>query len=874
MKKKIIFTLIFLIISSISIALGDYIIANLHIKDFSDDISVETTENKNDYKKVELLDDDNNLLKKMYIKTGDKLEIDDFPLDYQSASYERIDTSTNQTKFSLAQNSFSEGLVVDKEYTLKAIDIASSSAQTTPSNDNFKPVEGENKGDSTVNVGTGSVAINQGNNKGSVISMKEPVLKEVDFDLNFKTTNKDGEESDEQSIVQDLGDRGNTQHSTDRTIGLEDPNSSKSIYKPKAGTTSSLNPLVTRLKLECDTYLVGSQEKGAWLGIGARTGFYGGGGWSQFSYQGFINGSYCELDLNGHKLYIGNNATLELRGSLIDSSAEKTGEVIVQNGGVVKSTFVIEDHYHETSIPMAYTYGDAPFKMYRMPYLNAPLKVNHGGELIGYLRLDFGGDGTDLGLIYIGNDNYVDMEIKIIGDNDEYMINTKLCAPESYIVRKPYWDDYWSPETSKDSINNETETVQSIVYEKFIYEFYDCNNLIVNTPTINGVPYNATVATVSFSMIWDRCDFFVPPYFELYLYNSNATIKNNFIFLPGSYLFIDETSSLTLSANSFSSANLYTVTSGSSVIINDQLPDRLKIKASYQAVGGLMFLNEKPYWKDSWKGWADGNNQDSQPPEIFDDTTNFWSYMNKNYPAKADIHGQILFDNNANLVKEKYHLGGEINFFNNANFLNINNSNVELYNSIFIGTSCHFDTTTPYFNADTFSVLPLISNDNVLTDMNTLGLRIDYASTKYSFDKITGLITAGNGTKYAYTYYDNNGLYNNWSNGLNKAQYDNYSESEYREVEDDLRAKFYPCTINDDNSVNIQSPMSKGDGGTYKFIYFRGSFFRYENGKVDIFKFKGPNGDSNNNGWNDSYSVAVEYKDVGNYYGHNAWMVK
>lgn len=870
MKKKIIFTLIFLIISSISIALGDYIIANLHINDFSDDISVETTENKNDYKKIELVDNDNNLLKKMYIKTGDKLEIDDFPLDYQSASYEWIDTSTNQPKFSLAQNSFSEGLVVDKEYTLKANDIGSSATQTTPNSDNFKPVEGENKGDSTVNVDTGSVAINQGNNKGSVISMEEPILKEVDFDLNFKTATEDGPESGGQSIKQDLGDTGATQHSSDKTIGLEDPNSPEDIYKPKAGSTSnSSNPLVTRLKLECDTYLIGESENSqAWLGVGARTGFYGASGWSQFSYQGFINGSYCELDLNGHKLFIGNYATLELWGSLIDSSEEKNGEVIVENGGTVKSTFVIEDHYHETSIPIAYAYGDAPFKMYRMPYLNAPLKVKNGGTLKGYLRLDFGGDK---------NANYGDMELNIIGNGGDFMFDTSLCDSDSYIFRKPLWDDYWSPSADKDTINNETETVQSIVYEKFSYEIYNCKNLSVNTPTLSNIeyviadlgPFGQIKATFSFN--WDRCDFFIPPYFNIYLHNSNATIKNNFVFLPGSYLYIDENSSLTLSANGFDSGDLANLGTAIGLV-----PDKLKITASYQAVGGLMFLNEKPYWKDSWKGWADGNNQDSQPPEIFDDTTNFWSYMNKNYLAKADIYGQILFDNNANLVKEKYHLGGEINFFNNANFLNINNSNVELYNSIFIGTSCHFDTTTPYFNADTFSVLPLISNGNVLTDVSsqTLGLRNNYSSEKYIFDNTTGLITAENGAKYAYTYCDNNGLYNNWSDSLNKAQYDNYNESEYKEDEDDLRAKFYPCTINDDNSVNIQIPMSKGDGGTYKFIYFRGSFFRFENGTVDIFKFKGPNPKSNNNGWNDSYLVEVEYKDVGNYYGHSAWMVK
>ena len=494
--------------------------------------------------------------------------------------------------------------------------------------------------------------------------------------------------------------------------------------------------------------------------------------------------------------------------------------------------------------------------------------MKNGGTLKGYLRLDFGGDK---------NANYGDMELNIIGNGGDFMFDTSLCDSDSYIFRKPLWDDYWSPSADKDTINSETETVQSIVYEKFSYEIYNCKNLSVNTPTISNIEYviadlgflGQIKATFSFN--WDRCDFFIPPYFNIYLYNSNATIKNNFVFLPGSYLYIDENSSLTLSANGFGSGDLANLGSAIGLV-----PDKLKIKASYQAVGGLMFLNEKPYWKDSWKGWADGNNQDSQPPEIFDDTTNFWSYMNKNYLAKADIYGQILFDNNANLVKENYHLGGEINFFNNANFLNINNSNVELYNSIFIGTSCHFDTTTPYFNADTFSVLPLISNENVLTDVSsqTLGLRSNYSSEKYIFDNTTGLITAENGVKYAYTYCDNIGLYNNWSDSLNKAQYDNYNESEYKEDEDDLRAKFYPCTINDDNSVNIQIPMSKGDGGTYKFIYFRGSFFRYENGKVDIFKFKGPNPKSNDNGWNDSYSVEVEYKDVGNYYGHSAWMVK
>lgn len=863
-KTKILFCLSFLILTSVSISLGGYVIANLTING-ENTIEIGTNEDKTNFHKIEFRDG-NTSLKIMYVKDGEKITTDDIPDNYKDAKFEWISSDgDSNNNFTLINNSFSNGLTVTKDLVLTKNDILANQGTTTPNTNNFVN-DPNDAGDSTISTSNGKVTINQGNNKGSIITMDEPILNNVDFDLNFKTIDSNGNESSSQNIEQSLGDNGATQHSTDKTIGLEDPYSNRDIYKPRAGGSSSLNPLVTRLKLESDTLLIGN----SWLGVGARTGFFGGSGWSQIGYQGLINGSYCELDLNGKTLIIGNGATLELRGSLIDSSPNKTGMVVVEEGGTVISTFVIEDHYHETSLPIAYLYGDAPFKMYRMPYLTAKLKMNKGSFLRGYLRFDMGGDG---------NNNYVDNILNIIGDSDNYMINTSECKDDSYILREPSWDDFWFPNNSSENneYNTETETISSIVYEKFNYEFHNCGSVKINNPTLEPIPYKIALTTISFQIFWDRCDFYIPPYFSFYLYNSNVEIRNNIVFMPGSYLYVDENSSIALSSKSFNRQDLYSVDGDFMGIIESRLPGKFKYTATFQSVGGLMFLKEKPYWNDSRSGWTDANSEDSYNAPIFSGTTKFRAYQNLNKPSKCDFYGKIIFSNNA-LYKEKYHLGGEINFYNLEEFMNSynsSNSNVLLFNSIFATSACHFepDGSTVFYNGDYYTVYPLISENNVLTDLTTRGLRNNAANIKYSFDDTSGLIQTNSGAKYAYTFVNNNGVYNNWSNQLNKAQYNNYSENNYLNATDDLDIRFYEIRNESDNVVTMNVPMYSGDTNTYQFIYFRGSFFRFNENKVDIFKFKGPNPGSNNNGWSDAYTINVIYKNVSNYYLSDRWML-
>ena len=848
-RKGLIFSFLIVLAASIGSAFSSYLISG------DDKIGEEITVDgnvDNSFKRVTFLDTNGNLILKKYIKSGDTLTINDLPDNYKSAKYKRSDSNGVEI-FSLDNNSFSNGLKITSDIELKASNIldGASTTVTTDSDFTFSP---NNSGSYLAESGSGKFVINEGDQKGTDVTINAPLLNNIDADVNFITTNSSGKPSGEQSLSQNLGSNGSQQHSSDKTIGLEDSSSLSDIYKPKSGSTSSnANPLVTRLKLGCDTYLVGS----SWLGIGARTGFYGADGWSQINFQGLINGSYCELDLNGHTLIIGNGATLELYGSLIDSSENKTGEVIVENGGTVKSTFVVEDHFHETSIPTIYLYGDAPFKMYRMPYLNAKVTFYKGSKLQGYFRLDFGGDS---------NSNYVDDLINIIGNDDKTIINTSSCSDYSYITRTPIWDNFWYSDSKETAniYNTEIATVENIVYQKFEYKFYNCNNLVINNPYFADIPYKLLISTIKIKINWDRCDFYIPPYFDFYLYNTNVKIVNNVNFLPGSYLYIDENSSIVLSAKEFGNQ-------GKLVSRSLGLPDQFNISPSYQSVGGLMFINEKPYWTDAYKGRAEGNKNDGVNPDIFNLTTNFWSYQNKNNPSKADIYGEIEFDEKANLVKENYHLGGEINLYNLDKYVNNFSERVELYNSSFGVNVTDFKLFGSLkFNADFYCVLPLISEGNVITNMKTLSLRSDYKNVVYSFDKETGLIRNGS-QFYGYTFCDNNGVYNNFNNRLNKSQYDDYNEAEYRATNDDLRAKFYPATLNENGSVSMNVAMSIGDTASYSFVYFRGAFFRFQNGKVDIFKFKGPNPDSNNGGFDENYSISVSYKDVEDYYGHDAW---
>lgn len=848
MKKKWFLLISLLVLGTLSTAFANYIVENLVISGTSDDILAEPKEDKTNYKKVTIKPLASSGLSDfyMYVKNEGKLTLNDIPNEYVDALVEYKDGSVN---LSASNNGFSEGITVTRELNLVASSIDLNTVPA-PSTDNVKRDESNTDQDGNIIVNGNTVRIEEGSNNRDTtteINLDKPIFNNGNIESTFK--DQDGNESLTQNLEKTgEGDTTSYQHTMDQTVGLEDPASESSYYKPNSGIKNStigqnnVNNCVTRIKLLNDTVLVNTT-----MTIGARVGFCRwGSDSSQTNYQGFIVGSYNELDLCGKTLYVSSGSTLDIIGSLVDSVGG--GKVVVENGGVLKATFIIEDAHHETSIPAAYSLGDAPFKMYRSPYLNATIEFQKGSKYIGHFNMDLGSDG---------NTNMHIQDLNIIGDNDSYILNTSASSNSSYIVREPYWDEKMIKATI-----SEVGTKRDIAYQKFKFKAFDCNSLVVNSPTFNAIKYTG----YSFDIIWDRCDFIIPNYFEFYLYNTKATVKNNLVFMPGSYLYADGKSEIVLSANNYGEYD-------KSWSIGDVvLPDEIKVHDFYQAVGGLLFVYEKYNYAEIQKYYKA---QDSSRLRIFENTSTLWSYLNKNCNAYADIYGKISFDTSKRLYKELYHLGGRINIYDLDSFINnVNGASnyIELYNSAFYGGPCHFDLAgDAFFNVTDYFGYPLVSNNNVLTSMTsglgTIGIRSDCKTNIYSYDFDTGVISGSNKT-YIPIFMDKNRNYNNWCNHINKTDYepvdkwigDDYTVDNWKVDNDDSRIVFNECTY------NSSTCLANYNGQNY--IYFRGGFFKHNGSQVDIYKFRNYGANEGNN--TNSYKNVQLVKND-SYYGHDAW---
>lgn len=862
MKKRLFFVFSFCVFASISVAFGSYIIKNFTINEVDGNVEINTNPDKENYKKVTF----NNLTSTygmaqtraasesnyIYVKKGDYLTFDDLPVDITDSLIE-WKKANGETVLSVLENGYSSGFQVNEDLDLypSKIDV---SAATSPTSNEIKKDDSNEDNDGNINISGNTVRIEEGTNDRNTtteVVIDKPIFNGATVESTFK--DQDGNEATEQNLKKTGdGDTTSYQHTMDQTIGLEDPAAEASDYKPNAGVTnatigqSNVNNCVSRIKLSSDLYMSNTT-----LTIGARVGFCRwGSDSSQTNYQGFIVGSYNELDLCGKTLIVGSGSQLKVIGSLVDSIGG--GKIVVENGGTLITTFVVEDAYHETSIPSSYSLGDAPIKSYRAPYLNTPIKFYKGSKFIGNMKIDFGSDG---------NTNMYLNPINLIGDSDEYMINTKACSTNSYIFREPVWD-----QTLIQNTRNEAGTKEDIFYQKFNYYFFDCASVIINNPVLSEFG----ISSASIKMLWDRCDFVLPNYFSFYLYNSNVKIKNNIIFMPGCYLYVDSNSSITLSANA---EGRY-----SSGIEASLLPSEINKSDYYQSVGGLLFVHEKYNYNEMSK-YKKAN--DSVDLKLFTGTINFWSYLNKNYPAYADVYGQIIFDTSTSLYKELYHLGGEINIYNLEDFAsNVKSASsyIELYNSGFYGGPCHFEpplisTNEAFFNASEYYGYPLVSEGNVLTSMTSglgvIGLRSDFDSVNYSYDFDRGIVY-GAGKKYMPIFMDREGTYNNWCNHLNKTRYERYYNlrpPSFHEVEDwrdedndDLRIVFNECSY--DENTYIATYNSEN------FIYFRGGFFKYNGSQVDIYKFRNY---SANTGDNTNSYMNVKLVKNDSYYGHDAW---
>ena len=803
------------LLATTSIAFASYMIAELTYNDFT---SSDLISNDNSRLHQIIFKDGSTQVGELYVKPDSKIDLSDVPYLFNSNN-ELLEwkDSSGSTKISLTQS-----FTPTSDTTLTA-----SVVSKTDLNSAVNVESG-----SGVSVSSNSVTINQTTSSGTsnIVSISGNIDKTItsqSYDA-FGSNNAFADLSDKQSLFKP--DRKN-QGSGNNTIGLSD------------------NTLANKINLSGDLVITNST-----FNISAWTGFYSSYDYSQRNFQGYIIGSYTQLDLCGNNLIVGSGATLNAYGQIVDSIGG--GKIIVEKGGTLKSTFVVEDHVHERHTPVIYAYGGSIFSMYRMAYLNCDIEFRYGSTAYGILRMDFGGN----------NDNFYDGELKLIGTDSSSYIQMNSNKTDGYILR-----EYKIDAGVQSAISSNDFSKNNLLNQKYKYSF---NNLdiTINPPKFN-ISFTSVLITLKFDINFGKGNNFIPPYFDFYLYDTKVTLKANYTFLTGSYLYVDSKSIINLSGDS----------SG-----HFQAPSLISGKFTehyYQAKGGLNFVSQKWYFNDAVtskdKGWClgrdskDGGLYGVGNNVIYSSTKVFWGYLNRSKPSYCDMEGTFTFDDtytSTTTNDKKYMLGGNINISNIETFKNVVNSrnDVYLYGSTAkigpcgsYGVPYNFGThivgVTDYF------ISPLISDGNVLTNMNDkTKVREDYATSYSPYSTETGLVNYG-GKYYAFmtTTADGTSFNNDNSGHVNKSNYGS-DENAYRNGLDSCYGTFVEVT----NNSASHSVIRNRTGETY--VYYRGIFLPFTYGSLS----------SSTVNMNKMSIQAVGNRTIiwktsstDNYYGHGAWWI-
>lgn len=460
------------------------------------------------------------------------------------------------------------------------------------------------------------------------------------------------------------------------------------------GLQSSTNNCNYTLQLNRDIILIGN------ITVGGRTGFYGNNSsYSQISYQGFIIGDYCTLDLNGHDLIVGDpndGAMLDVWGQVTDTSTNKKGTLVLDSNSTMYAVMPIEDIYHEKRMPYTYYTNDNIFSMYRCPYWTCNTIINSGANIFGKYMIDLGGN----------NENMIKGDIKLFGKTDglirlEYGYITRTVTEDTTIknLGGSYANDW--------------------LYQKINYYVYDA------TITFNKFIMPFEYTSLNADMDSTGYDFFISPYYNFKLYNTTLNLNQHLVFMPGSSLYMDERSTLNMSYLQEQSMESI---SASGIDIP---------KKYWQASAGLTFIDEF-YLMNSIRSFFEleeyyhtsGNNKGYENTEgykcdIFQNRGSFWSNLE---PAYGEIYGEI------NFIKQNYNqynsiqFGGrlyidDLDYFNNSfNAAKTSGINIRLFSSTFKTDWCRifgFQSTSIkkiYRDVTGYYNYPLVVNNYVLMD--------------------------------------------------------------------------------------------------------------------------------------------------------------
>lgn len=574
----------------------------------------------------------------------------------------------------------------------------------------------------------------------------------------------------------------------DTTIGLERTlsDSSESNYKPFQNkfdyavnpddqTEGTTNYVVTRITLQRDLVFTGD------LILGGITGFYGNNAdFHQYDMQGFIIGSYTELDLNGHDIIFADGGKLESYGSIVDTSKNHSGMIVMESGSSLETPVVLEDFQRPEGMANLYISALAPFTSYREPYLNANVRFKPGSELIWNMKFDTAGRA---------NSGVINLDIPVIGDSSSsknpIIEFSSKDEKEAWIDRKVSWDSI--PEMTDFEKGN-------IVNQHFTYEAHNAEL------KYSGLSFQTKFLGIIQAMLdLKRTPFFIPHYYSFKMYDSDLILNSTLIFMPGSYLYSDAGSSVALTCDEMRQA--------------DEIPMAMDA-SDYQSVGGLIFMDIVPT----------GNNElvPVNYGDFHKNTINSQIFYN-NEPAKFDCEGDLKFDYETSKDQlHQYQLGGNINIKDLSRFEeNLSSAvnagaDLRLYGSSALGQSyvdtvsllsAKKDISNTAVAINSYLNIPLISDGKVLLNPLEPNKVADEPGTWNSLERIVSF----NDVSYAF-FLDDYGFADNINLSC-------YVKDGNKNSTDSLDGSYIRIDMSKADQ-RIYSPMGESD----LYINYRGIF--------------------------------------------------
>ncbi len=770
---------------------------------------------------------DSQTVKKMYVDKDYELSLSDAPkiTDGENNYYTWQITSTNNTSSTLNLDLASSDYKVNENVTLTASlnsfpSSAGSSIQSEYRESGISDgIKKDSQADKSIIYSDLNISINDTvitKNIDAYVSLANSSDYSDSLSLHSGTTNGN-------AAVNIKFINGEAKKLGDDSIGLEATDEEASDYKPRKGNTTlatktegsvnsvSTNYCVRRFVLKNDVIYKGN------FNLGAQNGFYSAAeetatdknsqaAWDRGrQYTGFICGQYYEIDLNGHDLILANGANVNAYGSITDSSKNRSGNLILEPGSNLLASFVTEGQFHETDIVSAYKYSQDPFKMFRCPYINCEMIIKSGSTFQGRIIKADGGNASTAGFSSIAN---------LIGTDDSSLIQLNsgtICRSVSY----------------DDSIKNiNTNLTKNLMYQKITYRVYDAN-ISVNYLSFAKI----TLFDIDISLTSKKYQMWIPPYFNFYIYGSEITLHQEFIFMPGVYMYVDPFSTFTFSNSNVENASIYQQIGIKYYIVKDGM----------QAVSGMVFLpkffnvsqhnvphgliNGGDY--DGSDGKSDG---DASAPIVYHSVDPFWDYYNK-IGSKCDFYGKIKFDDISSAHTHKHEFGGNINFYNISNFIenyNSHSDNINLYgNCVFAdylyglkGTFLGIGSkNTVSFLVGGFYQIPLISQGYSLLDPTSMSFT---NVKKYTYDADLSLISNITDNSYYVFGFKRPNSQMSHPYGSNSG-----SGSEVYTDGDSLLGRFYKVdTLNKDNLTLsfYNSECNDGKGANMTCINFQGGY--------------------------------------------------